>query len=359
MAEPVLHPSGMNAAVDREQDERSPLDLLTLLVSRRRLLVGLPLLVAVSAVAFSLLLSKRYTVESRFIPESNAPNLARMAGLAAQFGVNLGGGETTESIDFYAELLESQDLLRSVVLTEFAFPVEQGADTMRGNLVELLEAKGDTEAEKEKAAVEDLAELVVARPDPSANMVTLRTSAPWPALSVQINARLLELLSEFNVERRQSRAAAERAFLESRVQEAQRDLREAETALERFLSENRRYRESPQLSFEHGRLQRVVDLRQEIHTSLAQGYEQARVDEVRNTPVITVIDHPRGPAKKTAPNLLVNAVLGLILGGLIALAIIIGGELMESARRRDPEAYGRLRQSIRVPGRRPRTPSHR
>ena len=350
MAETVLHASGMTPPPDGEGAERTALDLLALLVRRWRLLIGLPLLVAVSAVAFSLLLPKRYTVESRFIPESSAPNLSRAAGLAAQFGVNIGGGEATESIDFYVELLQSQDLLRSVVLTEFVVSAEERGEPLRGNLVELLEAKGDTDAERERGAVEKLADLVVTQPDPSANLVTLRTSAPWPDLAVAINARLLELLSEFNVERRQSRAAAERTFLESRVQEARRDLLEAETELERFLSENRRYRESPQLSFEQGRLQRVVDLRQQIHTSLAQGYEQARVDEVRNTPVITVIDQPRGPAKKTAPNLAVNGLLGLILGGLIALAIIIGGEFIESARRRDPEAYGRLRQSVRGRG---------
>jgi uncharacterized protein involved in exopolysaccharide biosynthesis len=327
--------------------DRSVLDLAALLLRRLKLLIGLPLLVAASAVAFSFLLPKRYTVESRFVPESNTPNVSRIAGLAAQFGVNLGAGEATESIDFYAELLESQDLLRSAVLSEYVVPTSR--DTLRGDLVQLLEVKGDTPAERERAAIEALDELVVTRPDPAANMVAVRTSAPWPALSVQINERLLQLLSEFNVERRQSRAAAERSFLESRQQEAQRDLREAERALERFLSENRRYDESPQLRFEHGRLQRQVDLRQEIYTSLAQGYEQARVDEVRNTPVITVIDQPRGPAEKTAPNIVVNAALGLILGLLLALAIVIGGELMESARRRDPEAYARVRESLRFP----------
>lgn len=121
MAEPLLHANGTTAP-DGSSDERTALDLLTLLVSHKRLLIGLPLLVAASAVAFSLLLPKRYTVESRFVPESSAPNVSRMAGLAAQFGVNLGGADNSESIDFYAELLGSQDLLRSVVLTEFAFP---------------------------------------------------------------------------------------------------------------------------------------------------------------------------------------------------------------------------------------------
>jgi len=345
MAETIQHP-GSAGVGSSEAHARTGLDLLALLASRWRLLVAWPLLVGLSAVAFSLLLPRRYTVESRFVPESGGGSVARLAGLAAQFGVAVPGSENSESIDFYAELLESRDLLRSLALSQFAVPVANGADTLRGDLVQLLEAKGDTRAAREQNSVAQLGDLITARADPSANMVTLTTSAPWPALAVQINARLLELLAEFNVERRQSRAAAERQFLEARVQEAQRELLAAEGALERFLSENRRYGESPQLTFEYGRLQRQVELRQEVYTSLTQGYEHARVDEVRNTPVITVIDHPRGPAKQTAPNLLVNGLLGVVLGGLVALAIVIGGELLESARRRDPAGYARLRGSI-------------
>ena len=44
--------------------------------------------------------------------------------------------------------------------------------------------------------------------------------------------------------------------------------------------------------FGHDRLERQVSVRQELVTAMAQAYEQARVDEVRNAPVITVIDQP-------------------------------------------------------------------
>lgn len=332
-----------------EEGRDSPLRTVALVAARWKLLLGLPVLVAASALLFSFLLPQRYTVESRFVPESSGPNVSRLAGLAAQFGVSVPGSESGESIEFYAELLESQDLLRSVVLTEFSFATQQG-DSIEGTLVRLLDAKGQSDDQRTLNAVEQLNDMVTTRPDPGANMVTLRTSAPWPELSVHINARLLDLLSEFNLERRQSRAAEERRFLEARLREAESDLRAAERDLGSFLSENRRYDESSQLIFEHGRLQRRVSLREELHRSLAQAYEQARVDEVRNTPVITVIDHPRGPAKKTAPNLVINALLGLVLGVLLAIGIVIAGQLLDTLRRADPEGYDRL-ISLRFGGR--------
>lgn len=308
--------------------ERTLLDLIDTLGRRKRLLFGLPLAVMLSAVLVSLVLPKRYTVESRFMPETGGSNVSRLAGLAAQFGVDVGGmgGESGESVDFYAELLESQDLLREAALSTFSFTTKSG-EPKQGTLVELLEAKGDDEDERIKATVEKLDALVTVTPDPGAELVTVKASAPWPALAVDLNRRLLDLVSEFNVERRQSRAIAEREFLEGRVAEAEAELREAEQRLARFLNENRAWDESPQLSFEHARMQRRLDVLQQVYASLAQGFEQARVDEVRNTPLITILDQPRPPAERTFPNYVINALLGLVLGGLLALGIVAWEEL--------------------------------
>ena len=42
-----------------------------------------------------------------------------------------------------------------------------------------------------------------------------------------------------------------------------------------FLVENRQFSNSPQLIFEHDRLERQVTMRQELVTAMAQAYEQA------------------------------------------------------------------------------------
>ena len=337
----------------------SPLTLLALLVRRSRLLIALPLLAGLAALGVSLLLPERYAVEARFIPESQGANVSRLAGLASQLGVNVGGAESGESTEFYAELLSSRELLRAAVLTEFAFVPEGARDSVRGTLVELLGAEGETPDDRVYAAVRELDDLVATRVDPSTRIVRLTTSAPWPELAVLTSQRLLELVNEFNLERRQSRAAQERIFVEARVQEVGSELRAAESELERWLSENRRYEESPQMRFEFGRLQRRVSLLQDTYTSLAQNHEQARLDEVRNTPVITVMDPPRLPAEQTAPNHALNVFLGLLFGAALALAVVVGSDLTRRARRSRPEDFAQLRDATREAlgglGRRART----
>ena len=84
----------------------------------------------------------------------------------------------------------------------------------------------------------------------------------------------------------------------------------AEDSLKAFMFENRQFSNSPQLVFEEDRLQRQVSMRQDLVSAIAQAYEQARIEEVRNLPVITVIDHPEPPALADPRGRLMMLVLG-------------------------------------------------
>ena len=74
-------------------------------------------------------------------------------------------------------------------------------------------------------------------------------------------------------------------------------------------------------------------MRQELVTSLAEAHESARIEEVRNTPVITVIDPPRVPAVRDPKGRLTVLVFGIIIGvtGGVFAAFMLNS--MEQARR--------------------------
>ena len=121
----------------------------------------------------------------------------------------------------------------------------------------------------------------------------------------------------------------------------------AEDSLKAFLVENRQFSNSPQLTFEHDRLQRQVAMRQVLVTAMAQAYEQARIDGVRNTPVITVIDQPEPPPLPDRCGRLLTLMLGLT-GGLVAgvgLAFIL--QFGERAKNEESEAYREFRQILK------------
>ena len=147
----------------------------------------------------------------------------------------------------------------------------------------------------------------------------------------------MKKLDEFNVNVRRSRARNEREFLEARVSEAQSDLRAAEGELEQFLKSNRDLRTSPSLAFQEARLRRKVDLAQTRFLGLQGQLDQARIQEVRDTPVITVLDTPDLPRRHYRPRrslvVLTVMLLGMVAGyGFSRLTLAPSGAHAKDAR---------------------------
>jgi uncharacterized protein involved in exopolysaccharide biosynthesis len=133
--------------------------------------------------------------------------------------------------------------------------------------------------------------------DQKSGLVRIELQLPDAVMSRDVIRAVIAEVDSFNLKSRQSQASQERRFTEQRLAEAQTEKRRAEDELQAFLQRNRDFRSSPQLSFAYDRLADNVALRQQLYTSIAQAFEQARIEEVRDTPVITVVEAPMLPAR--------------------------------------------------------------
>ncbi len=115
-------------------------------------------------------------------------------------------------------------------------------------------------------------------------------------------------------------------FVEERVIEGEHNLRGAEDELKRFYEKNRSWQQAPQLTFEEGRLRRQVEVQQELYLTLRREYETARIEEVNDTPIITVVDSAVPPRSRSSPKTVVVTTLGLILGAVVGVFAAIGIE---------------------------------
>jgi uncharacterized protein involved in exopolysaccharide biosynthesis len=158
---------------------------------------------------------------------------------------------------------------------------------------------------------------------------------------------VLRGVNRFNVETRKSQAAAERQFVEGQAVAAERALRTAEDRLQVFLQGNRAISNSPELAFEHDRLAREVTLRQQVYSSLLQNEEEARIREVRNTPVITVLEGPRLPVIPEPRGVVSKTGVGIVLGGFIAVLIIFLSDALARARTAPSEKTREFVESLR------------
>lgn len=302
----------------------------------------------------SFLLPKKWTAEVEFVPEASSSFKlpSGIGALAGELGFSLPAADPMSSPDFYAAVMESRSLLERTLQTAFPTPGVTAARADSALLIDILEIEGDTPRERVESGIEWLRDHSSANVDTKTGTIGFSVELPDPDLAAAVTSHMVGLLNDFNQHTRNLRARERRKFTEARTGEAQKDLEIIEDSLRGFLTRNRQFEFSPQLLFERNRLERQVTLRQEVYQTLRREYEIARIEEVNDTPVLTVVDPPVAPAYPSSPKrfrmALVAAVLGLLLG--VSLAFLL--QYLERSREHHPLAYQRVAQVWRRGGRR-------
>lgn len=317
----------------RESLEGIETFLSVLLRHRRRLLFFPPIIAFVLALILYLM-PREYSVVVVFQPSSQGGSSA-LAGLAAQAGLAIpGGGSAAPRV--FAEVLKSNQVVREAVLHRYSVQEAKlfgEPELSEGTLVEFYEIDEEWKEKGIQKAMERLSKNMSVTVDDVSGLVRLRVTTKWPSLSFGIVDALLVSLERYNLENRQTLGRAERVFVEGRLQEAMANLRVTEDSLQQFLQRNRQFRDSPVLVFENDRLQRSVTLRQQVVLTLTQALEQARVSEVRDTPLFAVVSQPLTPAKHDRRNMLLKAIglyvvllgFGIIVAFVSEIARMAGG----------------------------------
>lgn len=299
-------------------------EVIGMLLRGRRLIAVCTAAGFLLAIGIALFQHRPYVAAASFLPERTDQSAA--AGLASQLGLTTGG--PGQSLGFYAYLLLSRENLTEVIEHEYVF--EANGEGYSGNLIQLLEIDGETPSGRLRGAMNHLQRAIAVEVDGRAGLVRFTVEAPWAALAEQIAARLIDGVQGFNVERLRSRATAESEFLALRIDVAGRELRVAEDSLARFLNQNRRFENAPELRFEYERLRRELQLKQRVHADLAAAYEQAKIDRVRSTPVITVVEDPTNSATRTGRRLPLKVAIGVAFGAMLGVLIVLGRGLVGS-----------------------------
>jgi uncharacterized protein involved in exopolysaccharide biosynthesis len=296
--------------------------ILSALLRFRALIVVLALLGGFYAGYESLTSPRVYTTTASFMAQG-ARGQSQLSQLAQQFGI--GGGGDNQTSAFYMDLLESRSLLATVGEREYRLWTPRGVRT--GNIAKIYQIRAKNPTVQKVKMVDILKGQVEETANPRTGVITVKVHAATADLAVQIARNVLDEVNRFNLNWRQAQAGAERTFVEKRLADAQGELRQAEENLQSFLTENREFRSSPSLQLEFDRLNRTVTMRQGLYNGLAQAYETAKIEEVRDLPLITIIEPPEAPIapdrhggiKRT----LIGMVVGIAIGIFLALAVYV------------------------------------
>ena len=257
---------------------------------RWRLLVALPLTLALVALAVSLLRPRLYAAHAAFLasePSSMSGSLGALSSVASQLGIPalsaVAAGSAGLSTQFYGDLLTSNTVLHALVTERFdaSKVIEHGGEPFSGTLVEYLAPRGKTPTDNELSAMKSFVNrMLVVTVDRTTGIVRFEVRTKNRQLSALVARRLLDFVNEFNLRRRQTQAGAEREFDLHRARAALDSLHSAETALADFRATNIDFSRSPRLATRESELQRSVALAQQIYTTVAQRYESANIEAV-------------------------------------------------------------------------------
>ncbi len=334
------------ASTAPESPEPSPtlLSLIGTVAARWRLIVLMAVTGAVVAAAWALLATPRFRATGRYALEERNP-LAMSAGIAALAG-QLGAGSLTgaRSLQFYAEVLVGRDLLEEIALDTFPDPARAGA---RAPLIDILRVGPDSPRKRLSAAVLRLGRLITTSTNDRTGTITLDVVMPDAELAADVGSRLYQELEHFNAETRGSAARRRREFADRELTRARGELAGAEGGMRQFLEANRDGLNTPRLAFLRQQLQRKIELATELYSQFARELEEARIDEVRDTPVFTIVERPEAPAYREFPRRVRMVLLGGFLGAALAMAWVIAGFIGWSARVLGPSGLAALRGGSR------------
>lgn len=311
----------------------SPLLFLNAALRYRRAIAGLALCLILLVTGYTIYVGPQYSSTLVFMPQADQSALSGVAGVAAQFGISLASGSPDQSPQFYGELMGLRSFQEALVTSTFSVTVRPAANgrpdsVVRQTLVDWQETEtGRPDGERVELAIAKLSKILTVIPEVQTSLITVTVRTRWPELSYKVAQRTLELLNEFNSGSRSTRAGTERQFVEGRLAVARDSLSFSEERMRRFLEQNRNYANSPMLALEQGRLQRQVDFNQQVVITLMQSAEQARIQELRNTPEITVVNAPAIPAlpdrRRLALKWLLAGTLGVLVGSVAAALSVV------------------------------------
>jgi tyrosine-protein kinase Etk/Wzc len=376
------------------QDGTNVLDLLVVLAKNKKLILGVPFLVAVLVSGLMLRAANVYTAQTKILPplqgqSSASALLAQFAGLATLVGG--GGGAIKNPNDIYVAILKSRtvednlvtrfDLMRlydqkypsrarrlleqdtkitagkeGIITIEFDDKDPKRAAAIANAYVEellkLTQVLAVTEAAQRRLfferqfnqAKENLAQAEAAARKGLQQGGLVKVDDQGRTM-VEVTARLRAQITVKEVEISAMRTFA--ADQNPALNLAQQQLEAMKRELAKIEGTDGPRTEKAGAASQQGmdnlRLLRDVKYNEVVFEMLARQYEVAKLDEAKESSVIQVLDKAIEPDFKSKPNRAVTVVLSAVVSGFLVILWILVREGMASVQS-DPQQRARIQE---------------
>lgn len=305
----------------------------TILNHKRKIILFNSLILIISIVFFFFIKKPYYNASISILPEygSKSGLMNQLSGLAAIAGINVGEAAPTE---IYQNLLKSEQVLSQVIYSKYK--TDKFRDSV--NLIQYFEIDSDEqspELKNRKEFLEAYKLLVEGKLstdiDRMTKILSISVEMPEPQLAADVANKMAESLDLYIRTQRKSFATEQIYYLEKRIKEVSDSLTSAEEALKKFREQNRIVSQSPSLLLEQGRLMRNVEILQTVYIELNKQIELAKVEQIRDAPVINIKEYAKNPVEKAGPRRLSSIIQIMIFSLVLSLVYTIFSDRIRKA----------------------------
>lgn len=107
------------------------------------------------------------------------------------------------------------------------------------------------------------------------------------------------------------------------------------------------FKQAPELGNEYLKIYRNLEIQYKILEFVQPLYEQAKVEEARNTPSVLVLDYAGPAERKSKPKVLLYLLLSFVISFSISMIAVMSLEAVKNLRRIDQERFDTLIKSIK------------
>ena len=297
-------------------------DILIFFAKNIKIILAVPSVVCIIAIVYVKVYSEPYYRSvSKFKSSSKQSNESGVSSLAAQFGINLGGGSGQEWS--YSNVINSRMLSKKIIKRKFDTKKYGAQKSLMQILTYGLNEPMFQQDTLIIKAVNNFLPMIELKEDPMSGVFTLEVTSFESKLSYDINAAIIDELNNFQSDYNKSRTNKTRLFVEERIIETEKELQIAEEKLKNFRDSNRRLENSPSLKLIQERLSREVFVLTGVFTTLKQQLENVKIEEVKKLDYVIILDEPEIPIYTAGPNnkliVFLTGLFGIMVGTIIAL----------------------------------------
>ncbi len=311
-----VNPGAQSAS---EADTVNFRDMFAVLLRRKFTCLIVGALVMSWAVKNALTTPPTFVSVSKIVCKTSEGSDAGLSQLAAMAGLNLNRPGTSNPAVYFEDILTDDEFLEAMLDRKWRL---KGDSLTMAEIWKMQPEKGkrdDWEYVFRKRQVTMLRNSGILRLKRNKNAVfEIITQFNDPVVAYDVNRYTIDWLNLYLLKAFRTQARENRMFIEERIREVSAELEQTENSLAEFRERNLGVA-APKIMMQMGRLTRTLSVNQEIFLQLRKQVELAKIEELKDQPLIEVISKPVIAVDRTKPRRKQIVMLGAFLGAILGV----------------------------------------